>query len=206
MVENAKIDKPTNTTIRNGCLSQAFKIAIIGAQCSGKTTVANEIIRQCGNNFKIVKFADPIYGTLDCLSEKKNRLFMQEFSDLAKKHFGEAVFVNAFKSKIESIEGQSMLGVCPDIICDDIRYWIEYDMCRQLGFKIVYVRADEYVRQSRAAAQGLVFSPDHSSERFVDDIGKQADVIIVNNIQSMVAINGAVGRLLTLLRTMPNSK
>lgn len=180
-----------------------YKIGIIGGQCAGKTTVAGELMTVGDRTYSSIKMADPIYETLRALGQSKNRLFMQEFSDLAKKHFGNDVFICAFKDGVTWVSDTAMVdGEEYDIVCDDIRYMEEYEAAKKLGFIFVYVNADDNVRKARAESQGLVWSPNHSSETQIEGIGKMADYQITNNgslelLHEQVAavfrkINGAV--------------
>jgi len=155
-----------------------MKIALIGEQCSGKSSVA-EIIKNYLAPI-VVKFADPIYATLEAINMPKNRLFMQEFSDLGKKHFGDDLFVRLFIDSVKRIEAKRYL-LAPDIVCDDVRYPIQLQACRDLDFTIIYVEAEESVRIERSKAQGLVFNSEHSSEQHVKSMKPMADIVIKNS-------------------------
>jgi len=146
-----------------------MKIGIIGKQCAGKSSVAKIIQEIYGGC--IIKFADPIYTVLKILDKPKHRLFMQEFSDLAKKHFGENIFVELMEQKIQQAK-------CDNLYCDDIRYLNEIEMLRKYGFKFIFVGADAEIRKQRALQQGLEFNEDHNSERLDFSI---PDVYYVEN-------------------------
>lgn len=163
------------------------KIAIIGEQCAGKSTIA-EIIKQLVSHPTVVKFADPIYRSLEALGQEKGpgwRGFAQESSDVAKKYYGDDVYVRAFEHTVEQIE---LLGFAQTLICDDVRYPDELDLCRELGFKFIYVSAFEFVRMQRAAEQGLEFKTDHSSERQVKELKAVAGVVINNSGNSLAIL------------------
>lgn len=117
------------------------------------------------------KFADPIYSALIGLGKPKHRAFMQDFGDLAKKHFGEHVFVECFDELIKTN---------PDghWVCDDVRRTYELDKVRELGFKVVYVETPEDIRRARAVEQGLDFIPIHNSETEVPGMKQYADLVI----------------------------
>lgn len=161
------------------------KIAVIGQQCSGKTT----LVKMFGKHFDakyFVKIADPIYDTLNALRKDKHRAFMQQFADLAKKHFGEQVLVEVFKQNVESLvckfenRFDSVL-----IACDDIRFPYEMSTVRELGFKLVGIDADPVVRKQRADRLGLEFIENHDSELLVPQILPMADWIIKDDGISM---------------------
>jgi len=162
---------------------EVSKIAIIGQQCSGKTTAAN-FIKQEFTVSETVKVADPLYCILSCLKQDKNRLFMQEVADLAKKHFGELILVDILKEKIKSLEtSYCCRGIYTGdvrilIICDDIRRQYEFDMMKELGFSFISIDASREIRKARAERLGLAFIEDHNSETEVPSLIDQADFII----------------------------
>jgi len=164
-----------------------MKIAIIGEQCSGKTTAANFIAELFKIHY-IHKFADPIYGVLGCLGQGKNRLFMQEFSDLAKSHFGLGIFVELFEKEIltrELLEEELWLEKYGSdswaIICDDLRYMRELELVKKLGFKVMAINTIKDIRQTRATNQGLDFNENHSSESEVQDLIWHADSVLMDS-------------------------
>ena len=146
-----------------------LKFAVLGEQCSGKTTAA-EVIKGYFFNPQVVKFADPIYWALAALGQPKNRGFMQEFGDLAKRYFGERIFANLFMQRVTE-EGRFVDA----LICDDVRRGYELDACLDLGFKVLYVDAPRWMRERRAAEQGLEFRPDHNSETEVSGLMTRAN-------------------------------
>lgn len=143
------------------------KIALIGGQCAGKTTIM-EAVRSSFESSAILKFADPIYGALKALEKPKNRAFMQDFGDLAKKHFGEYVFVDAFREKSNAITSVDLIA------CDDVRRTYEAELVHELGYFIVFVDTSEEVRKLRADALGLSFMPNHNSESEIASLRRYA--------------------------------
>ncbi len=159
----------------------SIKIALVGQQCSGKTTAAVAIMEHLKNIgaveiTDIVKFAQPIYDVLDVLGQKKDRAFMQRFGDLAKCSFGELVFVQIFKDLIKSMDKHCVEYI--GLICDDIRRKYELEAARELGFKIIYIDSPEELRRKRAEATGLTFIPCHNSETEVPFLKDHADYVI----------------------------
>ena len=161
------------------------KIGIIGQQCAGKTTAA-KFVSELFDTIVVVKFADPIYGTLKALRKKKNRAFMQEFGDFAKKHFGELVFVENFIQSVKNIEKQLVLkksGIKESenlIICDDIRRTYEFDAVKELGFKIISIDSMTKIRKERAEAKGLEFIESHNSETEIPTLVYKSDFVIID--------------------------
>lgn len=155
-----------------------MKFGIVGNQCAGKTTVAKMISNLTPDKCDVVKFADPIYDTLSALGQSKNRLFMQQFSDLAKEHFGDDVFVNRFEIEIEADE---KLKYCETIICDDCRYPFEFELLKKHDFTTIGILSPREVRVERAKSLGIQFIENHSSEQYVDELIEGCDYIIQNN-------------------------
>ena len=152
-----------------------LKIAIVGPQCAGKTTVAQALARYALRPVT-VKFAQPHYDVLALLHQPKHRLFMQEFSDVAKRHFGQGIFVELMRHQLDQA-----MATKPDLVlCDDLRYLAEADLVQDTFF-LVYVEAAEAVRQSRATAQGLVFNAQHNSEAELEELKHRADFVVVNH-------------------------
>lgn len=144
-------------------------IAFVGSACSGKTAATFiAFVRDC----HLIKFAAPLYGMNFVLKITKNRKYMQESSDLVKKHFGDDFFVKYFFSR-----------VTPDTyhICDDLRYEMEFNALQEAGWVIVYIDASEEVCRQRAIGLDLEFSPDHPSETSVFPLKDRCDYIIKNN-------------------------
>ena len=159
------------------------KIAIIGQQCSGKSTAAKIIDDHYEN--ALVKFADPIYTALHGLGKQKHRAFMQAFGDLAKVYFGEMVFVEAFEKTVKSIERCCHDEINLDhgfIVCDDVRRSYEAKKCKELGFKIIYIDTPVEVRRARADALGLAFIENHNSETEVPELRRYADIVLDGSV------------------------
>lgn len=157
------------------------RIAIVGQQCAGKTTAAN-IIAGHFDEVEFVKFADPIYQVLGVLRQDKHRAFMQDFGEMAKKYFGESIFVDLFHARMWCKNGNSA------IICDDIRRLYEFHEAKAQGFKMIYIGANKFIRRLRAEAQGLDFIENHISETEVPRMAPMADVMIINDHEGEVGL------------------
>lgn len=162
------------------------KIGIIGQQCSGKTTIA-KIIQNIFSEEPayILKFAEPIYQAWAALHQNfKNRGFMQEYGDLAKKYCGPDVIAKCFEENVVQFE-QEMNGTSAILVCDDIRYIDECDIARKLNFKILGVEADKNIRKERAIRSDLDFIENHPTETEVPGLLSEADYVLINNEVSL---------------------
>jgi dephospho-CoA kinase len=165
-----------------------LKIACIGQQCSGKTTLAKFFMKEHIHNFHI-KQADPIYKSIEALGYKKHRAFMQEFGDLAKKHFGLKVFTEAFTKSVKDTEIDIINRDLFDdgysdnalIINDDVRFDWELDNVKELGFITVSIICPAEIRKQRADRQGFEFLEEHNSEIEIPNLIPKADWIIDNS-------------------------
>jgi dephospho-CoA kinase len=149
-----------------------IKIAIIGQQCSGKSTAAmcfqdaTNMINGTAPSI-ILKFAGAIYGALEALKQPKNRGFMQEFADVAKKYFGEDVLQRVFEKEVKEHENDGIVNM---IICDDVRRFYELYCVLNLGFHIIALDVPRGIRKNRAERLHLDFIENHNSETEVPDI------------------------------------
>jgi len=158
------------------------RVAIIGEQCSGKTTLMNAIRSKMVEfgQVEIIKFAGPIYGVLDVLKKKKHRKFMQDFSTVAQDCFGTHVFSELFEKRM--IELQKSETNYSAILCDDVRRDYELEMTKAYKFVTVFVETPESVRMERAKKQGLEFIKDHSSEIYVDGMKGLCDIVVDGDV------------------------
>jgi len=170
------------------------KFAIIGQQCSGKTSAASFIASEFESPY-ILKFAQPIYDVIGALRQPKHRAFMQQFSDLAKAHFGPLIFTDIFMATLKSLESE-MFDV---VLCDDMRFQQELDAARQLGFKIIAIDTPASLRKERAVSLGLDFIENHNSETEVPGLIGQADYVIVDHGLSMGELKRQCSRAVELL-------
>jgi len=154
-----------------GALLKNKKIVFCGLACAGKTTA-----QQYFKGSMVLKFAQPHYDVLQILGVKKHRAFMQEFSDLAKKYFGEDIFIKIFERKAKTYSQIKSL-----LICEDLRYLTEFESCLKNGWTIVYIEADEKLRKERSDKLGLEWRPDHNSEQDPPLFKNRCHHIITNN-------------------------
>lgn len=167
-----------------------MNFAIIGKQCAGKTTVANIILKEFSDPegfATMLKFAEPHYDMLGILGKSKNRLFMQEISDLCKKHFGISIFTEIFERTFMQAR-----ACYQTMVCDDVRYQMEIDKVKALGFITVFVRASDANRRWRSDQQGFVFNDNHNSESEIASLEGQCDFVIENDT-SIDDLTGQIG-------------
>lgn len=155
-----------------------YKVAIIGQQCAGKTSVAN-IIEDMHGSAKVVKFAQPIYDTLEVFGQAKHRAFMQGLGDLAKDNFGRDVYAEIFKRNVEKLTEEDDYEI---LICDDCRYDFEFETAKKLGFKFIFVEAEVACRRQRARDNGYEFIEQHNSETGVANLRHLSDAVVENNL------------------------
>lgn len=182
-----------------------LKIACIGQQCSGKTSLANFFIKKFSQVFHI-KMADPIYNALDGLKQKKHRAFMQQFGDLAKLHFGEEIFPQILEKQVVEIEKHDDEIAEHEfldqilIINDDIRFAYELKYVRKMGFKLCSIICPAEVRASRAQAQGFDFIENHASETEIPSLLYKADFVITRGEMSMEELGNTADEILEKIR------
>ena len=167
-------------------------IAVIGSQCAGKTSAAKYIGEKFYSEPRFVKHAQPIYDVNDVVGVDKHRAFMQGFGDLAKKHFGDHVFLDIFRKLIKELDADDYHDA---LINDDTRFPFEMDLLKELGFFTLYIDADRDVRRERAKNLGLEFIENHNSEIYVPEIGKKADFYISDNGMSLTQLQMRISEI-----------
>ena len=149
-----------------------MNIGIAGGQCAGKTTLATMF-----NDHALVKFAQPLYSINAVLHQRKNRGFMQEMSDVVKKHFGRDAFIKLFEQNIKELERAGY----EKLVCDDVRFELEARYLKDKGWLLVYIDAEEDIRRERAAFLDLDFITGHSSEQELVKVKEICDFTVSNN-------------------------
>jgi len=157
-----------------------MRIAFAGGCCSGKSSAAK------ATGLYNVKFADPLYFINGALAQTKNRAFMQEMSDLAKKHFGRNVFLDIFKNKYTGMN---------NVAVDDARYSVELEYLIDADWRSVYIMASHPIRKARSDALGLEWLPDHPSESEAMTLLPHCEYVIKNK-GSLEELQRKAGRLL----------
>lgn len=151
-----------------------MKIALVGKMLCGKTTALNHFVylsKFYNRTQTSIKFADPLYSAQHCFSPLKHREFLQELSDLAKKHFGTNILNEKFTERLSKIDSL-------DIFCDDIRVFSEFEMARNLDFILIGVQASEKIRKIRNPK--LFVGTEHSTEIEIDNLLPKCDYLVDN--------------------------
>jgi dephospho-CoA kinase len=162
------------------------RVAFIGLQGSGKTTATEAFGNYLGDYIHF-KFAQPIYDVLDAVKKPKHRLFMQQFSDLAKEHFGINIFNEIAEKKLEEYPKDAA------VICDDCRFPFEVELLKKYNFTLVYVDSPEDLRKERLG--DLFRNPNHNSEASVESLKKHCDIILDGSTHIDIFRNEVIGAL-----------
>jgi len=121
----------------------SVKIAICGKMGSGKTTLANNLIkaypifkkRSLASGVK--KFARFVY---DIPSEKKDRILFQKIGDGARTELFEDIWITTM---LRQCEGEDFL------IVDDVRYYNEVVKLKQKGWNIIKINISNELQEQR---------------------------------------------------------
>jgi hypothetical protein len=152
-----------------------MKVAFIASMQSGKTT-ALEYFIQLNTLYKrksiCIKFANPLYEAQYCFlpNGTKNRLFLQELSDLVKKHFGPEILNQKFIEK----DNKNKI----DVFCDDVRTSSEFEIVKQQGFLTIGIMASENIRKVRNPQ--LFIGINHITEIEINNLLPLCDYLIQN--------------------------
>lgn len=174
------------------------RIAITGKMRSGKSEIASILTSDYG--FEKVSFADPLKRLADdmfrylyepiyapcpfsddgkrIVDYRKPRKLLQELGQ-SMRAIDEDVWIKKAEATVEALENyRSTQG----IVIDDLRQPNEEIWCRNNGFTIIRVNADEGLRAERADVLGDKYSADdmrHDTEQHVDSFA--VDYEINNN-------------------------
>lgn len=182
-----------------------IKIAFLGKMHCGKTTAINKILDIAEENYHfrtIIKFAQPLY---DCqamfmFTEGKNRLFLQDMSSLAKKHFGSQILNEIFTKRVKHHEDLYLKKPSQNalILCDDVRISSEFETVKKLGFFIVGINTSDKIRKIRNP--DMFVGVDHETERDVNKLMKHCNIVLDGNLE----INEFKNEISTMWNTIIN--
>lgn len=154
-----------------------MKIAIIGKMCSGKSYIADHIVKKY--KFEKYSFANKIKSIAKELFEMhtKNRNLLQTIADKMK-DINENVWVNFLISKIKDKD---------NIVIDDVRFINEYKALDKLGFIFIKLNIDTKTQKKRLIQKYGSMNANkhiqcmlHNSETTLDDI-KNIDIELDSN-------------------------
>ncbi|MFH0863016.1 MAG: AAA family ATPase [Candidatus Altiarchaeota archaeon] len=157
-------------------------IGLIGGIASGKTAVADYLLREKGASY--YRFSDVLRDVLKRLHKPETRENLQELGLSLRKAYGDGLLAQVLKEDVLA-DGADI------IVVDGIRYQDEFEMVKGLGGRIVYVCAPQKVRYGRATSRGtrgeakISFeefrkSEERETERMIESLGKMADVVLEN--------------------------
>jgi dephospho-CoA kinase len=153
-----------------------MNLAICGLMKAGKDTAADYILGcgKYGPGF-ITKFADPIYNLqamiykemgLTLPPDGKDRNLLQLLGTEWGRQRDPNIWVNKWEKNLkEVLEGPTSCTYAArqNVIVTDMRFPNELKALQKLGFRIIYVWADEEIRLARGAKS----IPNHESERMM---------------------------------------
>jgi dephospho-CoA kinase len=155
-------------------------IALTGKARAGKDTVAEYLVERYG--YSRFAFADDIKRIAKDIfpwrfaDGKKDRELLQQFGQNMRK-IDPDVWVRRLFLKLDLLMAH---GVIP--VITDLRMPNEYAACREWGFVIIRIDADDEIRRKRMIECGDVFRNEninHKTERFVE--GFDVDFRVENN-------------------------
>ena len=173
-----------------------MRIGLVGCQQAGKSTIASILSEKVICQIKLFKFADPLYEILDIYGQEKNRLFMQDESDVAKKYFGEDIYIDLMRERLNFFSSSSLYTM---YLCDDCRYQKEFKLLKDYGFTMIGVDCPKEIRKQRAEQNGFEFNDNHSSEQFIEELIGDCDHIICNTSNDRKVLSQSVDEFLATI-------
>jgi cytidylate kinase len=157
-------------TKRRHQFSDYPNIALSGKMGSGKTTLANYLVREY--NYKLLHFAGPIKEAAATIfghdKAHHNRGLLQDFGLLIRKEFGEDTWVEAMERAIAAHDSYEPL------VIDDCRFPNEQNMLNKLSnWRFGFVTANTDQRYARLQSIKKIESREqmnHESERGMDQM------------------------------------
>lgn len=137
-----------------------MRIAISGKMCSGKTTLAEQLMAN-EPRFIRLSFADPIYD------HAREYFGMQDKDRALLIHIGEAfrawdklVWIKAFLRKVEKLEAEGKW-----VLVDDLRLPQEHRALRENGFRLVRLNVSFMEQQKRLTNKYPESCEEHFAKR-----------------------------------------
>mgnify|MGYP000918769866 CR=1 FL=1 len=187
---------------------RVYSLGFCGKMGSGKTSASlialglmTELFGQTNSIGYVIKFAQPIYQSMLAFHRNKGgsaeRVFTQRLGDLAKREFGENVFVDIFEDNVNGLITNRLPQLTQEhvlVMTDDLRFLSEYKLLKKLGFTIIGVEAPEDLRQRRlgdafanirhrSETELSLFSPDYV---VYNDVEEPHLVTLENNLKELL--------------------
>ena len=159
-------------------------LGILGKPGAGKDTFC-DYFEELNDSVEVIKFSDTLSKILLMFLDEVKREDQQWLVNQLRDRFGEDVLARATKKNIKNLEAKF-------ILLNGVRVKDDKEMVREVGGKLVHVKADPKKRWKRMKSRGEKKDDDVSFEKFleldkgrsekdIEKIGKEADFIIDNN-------------------------
>jgi hypothetical protein len=167
-------------------------ICITGKMGSGKTTLANAIMREFRGASAVIKFADPLYGIQKVIYDyitayydmpglekgAKDRKLLQFLgTEWGQERFGPTIWADVWKRRIERLE----IGIT---LNDDLRFPHELTAAQQIGAITIRLECPENIRAARIGKNfgGTM----HPSETALDGVSNNAFTFVFDTAEQKV--------------------
>ena len=168
------------------------KIAIIGKMCSGKTTVANYLMK-INNDFVKLSFADKVKEIAKDLfgMEKKDRKLLQMIGTKMRE----------IDKDIWAKYTAKKANISEFVVIDDLRYKNEFDIVKKNGFKIIKLKISNELQLSRLKKeypdtwQNHISNCNHQSEI-------EIDLIDENEIDLVIDVDKNINQIFEIIDTL----
>ena len=165
-------------------MNSLIKIAVLGEQCAGKTEVADYIIQKYGG--KKEKIIQKMYDAMDVLGLPKNRHILQTLGQAIVEEYPN-YFIDDVKRRIKKAE-ETTRGL-DLLLSDDIRRMSEFNIAVDMGFHVIYIDADEYIRKKRADSLDIQFIPEHPAEQEIRQIYNNHILIPSDKTEQLASVH-----------------
>jgi len=171
-------------------------IGLIGRIASGKTVVADYLVKERGARY--YRFSDVLRDVLTRLHKPVTRENLQNLGLGLRRMYGDGLLAEILRQDIMDSKAEL-------VVVDGIRYQDEYDMVKSLGGRLIHITAPQETRHRRAYGRGtrgeaaICFedfrkSEEKETERFIDEIGDKADFVI-ENTGTVEELKAKIGRI-----------
>ncbi len=163
-------------------------LGLVGSKGSGKGTFCKLLQSSLPKmKVEVIRFSDLLRETLKLWSLDPTRANLQDMAIIMEQHFGQGTLANAIRQRISSLNADI-------VIVDGVRWMTDYHLIRSFPKNIlVAVSASIETRYQRTKQRGeksdeanvsfeqFVAEEEKLTETSIDEISKQADIILDNN-------------------------